>query len=99
MHSGYCGFLSVSKVQAVCRDHPLLVFPHADECQLYYNCSLTYSDVPPHLEQHMVECPYPSLFSTKSLRCENFTEVCCGMRKEVKDKCKHLTIFDFLLLL
>lgn len=79
----------VSKVQAVCRDHPLLVFPHPDVCQLYYNCSLKYADIPPHLEQHMIECPYPSLFSTKSLRCENFTDVCCGMRKELKDKCEY----------
>lgn len=78
-----------SKVNDICQDDPFLVFPHPDECQLYYNCSLTYADVPPHLEQHMVECPYPSLFSTKSLRCENFTDVCCGIRTELKDKCDY----------
>lgn len=82
-------FFSVSNVKELCRDNPFLIFPHHDECQLYYNCSLTYADVSSHLEQHMVECQYPSLFSTKSLRCENFMEVCCGMRKELKNKCKN----------
>lgn len=80
----------------ICRDDPLLVFPHHDECQLYYNCSLTYTSIPSHLEQHMVECPYPSLFSTQSLRCENFTDVCCGLRKELKDKCTHFLFWWYL---
>lgn len=80
---------NVSKVTDICQEDRFLVFAHPDECQLYYNCSMTYADVPAHLEQHMVECPYPSLFSTKSLRCENFTDVCCGLRTELKDKCDY----------
>ena len=82
-----------TKIQELCRAQPHLVFPHPDECQLYYNCSVTYVTVPTHLEQHLVECPYPSLFSTQSLQCENFTEVCCGFRKEIKDKCKASIFF------
>lgn len=75
-------------VEEICQGYPTLIIPHPGECQLYYNCSLTYTSVPAHLEQHMVECNYPDLFSEKTNRCENFTDVCCGARKEIKNKCK-----------
>lgn len=69
---------------------------HPEECQLYYDCSLTYANIPrsPHFEQRMVEYPYPSLFFTQSFRCENFTNDCCGIRKELKDKSKNLFFDD-----
>lgn len=75
-------------VEEICQAYPTLIIPHPGECQLYYNCSLTYTSVPAHLEQHMVECNYPDLFSEKTNQCENFTDVCCGARTEFKDKCK-----------
>nr|XP_034306554.1 uncharacterized protein LOC105340247 isoform X1 [Crassostrea gigas] len=76
-------------VEEICRVYPTLIIPHPGECQLYYNCSLTYTSVPAHLEQHMVECNYPDLFSEKTNQCENFTDVCCGARTEFKDKCSY----------
>lgn len=76
-------------VEEICRVYPTLIIPHPGECQLYYNCSLTYTSVPAHLEQHMVECTYPDLFSEKTNKCENFTDVCCGARTEFKDKCSY----------
>ncbi|XP_062568424.1 uncharacterized protein LOC134230602 [Saccostrea cucullata] len=73
----------------ICKTYPSLIIPHPGECQLYYNCSKTYSHVPNNMEQHMMECTYPDLFSERTRRCENFTEVCCGARKEYKDKCSY----------
>eukprot|EP00105_Crassostrea_gigas_P024280 XP_011444485.1 PREDICTED: uncharacterized protein LOC105340228 [Crassostrea gigas] len=76
-------------VEEICQAYPTLIIPHPGECQLYYNCSLTYISVPVHLEQHMVECNYPDLFSEKTNKCEDFTKVCCGARTEFKDKCSY----------
>ncbi|XP_061178768.1 uncharacterized protein LOC133187419 [Saccostrea echinata] len=76
-------------VNEICKAYPSLIFPHLGECQLYYNCSMTYSPVPSNMEQHMMECTYPDLFSERTLQCENFTDVCCGARQEIKDKCSY----------
>ncbi|XP_056000588.1 uncharacterized protein LOC130048213 [Ostrea edulis] len=81
--------LTATKVEEICRLQPSLIFPHPDECQLYYNCSVTYTDIPIHSEQHLQECRYPDVFSTQTLQCENFTAVCCGARKVLKDKCDY----------
>ncbi|XP_055999588.1 uncharacterized protein LOC125656654 [Ostrea edulis] len=81
--------LPATKAEEICRLHPSLIFPHPDECQLYYNCSLTYNNIPIHLEQHLQECRYPDVFSTQTRQCENFTEVCCGTRNVLKDKCDY----------
>ncbi|XP_061179308.1 uncharacterized protein LOC133187928 [Saccostrea echinata] len=81
--------LPASKVAEACRQDPSLVFPHPSECQLYYNCSMMYTKVPVSLEQHLMECQYPDVFSTRSLKCENFTRVCCGTRNVTKDKCDY----------
>eukprot|EP00105_Crassostrea_gigas_P043603 XP_019927751.1 PREDICTED: uncharacterized protein LOC105340247 [Crassostrea gigas] len=75
-------------VEEICQAYPTLIIPHPGECQLYYNCSLTYTSVPVLLEQHMMECNYPDLFSENTSQCENFTTVCCGARTEIKDKSK-----------
>ncbi|XP_061179377.1 uncharacterized protein LOC133188003 [Saccostrea echinata] len=76
-------------VNEICKVYPSLIFPHPGECQLYYNCSKTYPPVPSFMEQHMMECKYPDLFSERTLQCENFTDVCCGGRKELKGKCSY----------
>ncbi|XP_062602676.1 chitin-binding domain protein cbd-1-like [Saccostrea cucullata] len=81
--------LPASEVPKVCQQDPSLIFPHPNECQLYYNCSMTYNKVPANLEQHLMECPYPEVFSTRSLKCENFTRVCCDTRQVIKDKCDY----------
>ncbi|KAK3601571.1 hypothetical protein CHS0354_027815 [Potamilus streckersoni] len=70
-----------------CSQNKSAIIPHPTECQLYYNCSVNYTYVPRYFEQHLVECPYPKLFSTDSFKCEEFDNVSCGNRKETKSGC------------
>jgi len=71
-----------------CSMHGGLI-PHPDECQTYYNCSHKYEQVPTYYEQHMMECPYPELFNTKTMSCDHFENVQCDKRKEVKNGCDY----------
>ena len=32
------------------------IYPHQNECQAYYNCSMVYDTVPEFFEQHLEEC-------------------------------------------
>lgn len=50
---------------------------------------MLYENVPRYFEQHLEECRYPLLFSTKSLKCEQPEDVDCGERREYKDRCKY----------
>ncbi|WAR27130.1 hypothetical protein MAR_012834 [Mya arenaria] len=59
------------------------VFPHPTECQVFYNCSVSYTHA--FFEQHLVECPYPQLFNTDTKQCDHFENVKCGSRTEFKD--------------
>ncbi|XP_063447326.1 uncharacterized protein LOC134726857 [Mytilus trossulus] len=72
-----------------CRNDPTLLLPHPGECQVYYDCSVLYENVPRYFEQHLEECRYPLLFSTKSLKCEQPEDVECGERREYKDRCDY----------
>lgn len=76
----------------VCEGNPTLILPHDAECQLYYDCSA--QDPPSFSPQtkYIRECKYPQLFSTKSLKCEDFDSVVCGSRTEFKQKCKFYLI-------
>ncbi|KAK3102853.1 hypothetical protein FSP39_014445 [Pinctada imbricata] len=38
---------------------------------------------------YLDECPYPKLFDGVTKRCQAFTQVKCGARKEVVDYCKY----------
>lgn len=42
---------------------------------------------------HLTECSYPYLFSKETLRCENYTNVKCGNRFEIKWRCKFTVIY------
>ena len=57
-----------------------------DSCQLY--CNPEKKDVHP-FPVNVEECPYPLQFSETTRRCENFTDVICGGRKEEKYACKY----------
>uniref|UniRef100_A0A8W8LWH8 Uncharacterized protein n=1 Tax=Magallana gigas TaxID=29159 RepID=A0A8W8LWH8_MAGGI len=41
------------------------------------------------MTQHMMECQYPELFSDKT-----YSEVNCGMRKEIKSYCNYRNVSD-----
>lgn len=85
-----------SNMVEICKKHPSLILAHPRKCQQYYNCSMK-EDVDLSFRYrvrrlYLTECYYPDLFSTETLECENFTEVKCGNRYEVKWICK----FNFM---
>ncbi|CAE1256526.1 unnamed protein product [Acanthosepion pharaonis] len=66
------------------------VFSKPDNCAQFYNCSLPRENPRPgYLGDYIDECPYPKLFSERTKKCENFTTVNCGSRKEIKYACKY----------
>lgn len=80
----------------ICKKHPSLILAHPRQCQLYYNCSMKEDEDLSFKYRvrrlYLTECDYPYLFSTETLKCENFTDVKCGERYEVKWICK----FNFM---
>lgn len=66
------------------------VFSKPDNCAQFYNCSLPRENPRPgYLGDYIDECPYPKLFSERTKKCENFTTVNCGSRKEIKYACNY----------
>ena len=84
----YFEYLKDLAIQDVCAHHPGMVFPHPDQCQLYYNCSHT-AQPNRRLKLHQQECPYPMLFDVHTQTCRSFKYVQCGGRTEVKHPCKY----------
>ncbi|XP_052252891.1 uncharacterized protein LOC127859481 isoform X4 [Dreissena polymorpha] len=69
-----------------CHANPTSVLPMANNCAKYINCSaFLVGDVP----DPVVECMYPDLFSTATLRCEKFESVVCNKRKEPQAPCEY----------
>ncbi|CAG2229574.1 unnamed protein product [Mytilus edulis] len=90
-------------VNQTCKSDANRLIPHPNTCQLYYNCSQAVSPIPTwyrlytHIPQvlrpaYLHECPYPELFSTTTMSCQNYTDVKCGSRYETKNKCDYLAV-------
>ncbi|XP_078341944.1 uncharacterized protein LOC144627867 [Crassostrea virginica] len=82
------GTSSIS-VDSLCEGNPNLRLPHDTECQLYYDCSAEEAPIFSPAEKYLRECKYPMLFSTKSMKCEDFESVVCSSRKELKQMCDY----------
>ena len=88
-----CLSLSLSlPVDSLCEGNPNLRLPHDTECQLYYDCSAEEPPIFSPAEKYLRECKYPMLFSTKSMKCEDFESVVCSSRKELKQMCKSIVL-------
>ena len=74
------------------------MFPHPDNCAWYFNCSVRPDAVmETYYSGHVMECPYPQLFSLESGQCEDFEDVQCRGRYEPKSPCKFcVVLFCFL---
>ena len=89
-------------IDTICSKHPELIMKTSNDCHTYYNCSgedttlsawtrLTkwiyiYNFWP---SKYKHECHYPFVFSTKTLQCENYTDVDCGSRFLPTWECKY----------
>ena len=68
-----------------CAANPTEILQTPDDCAQYYNCSKRVTG----LDDHVMECNYPDLFSNDRLICETFTNVSCDDRNEPQAPCKH----------
>ena len=77
-------------IEQQCEKNATLIIPHPTDCQLYYNCSFWRSMYPQSkFEQHMQECPYPTQFDIKNMKCNDFEKVQCGQRYDKKHPCQY----------
>lgn len=81
--SVFPGSSAVKTVSPVCSSSEDL-YPHAESCAKYFDCSRTSRGGVPRSR----ECSYPYLFDSASGSCQYFTEVNCGSRPEPKHPCK-----------
>lgn len=72
-----------------CKYHSDAILPSPDNCAKYYNCKGN--------DNPVEECPYPSLFSQTTNKCEQFSMVFCGSRPEQVAPCKS-TLVAFLII-
>ncbi|KAL5005161.1 hypothetical protein ScPMuIL_018617 [Solemya velum] len=72
----------------ICQAYPWLHLPNPTNCAEYYDC--TQRSNPQGFTRFLMECPYPSLFSTETLSCRPFLEVECRDRYEPKTPCEYM---------
>jgi len=60
---------------------------HPKECAQFYHCGQPAREE--RWEKHLQECDYPMLYNLDSERCEHFSMVKCGLRREPIDPCDY----------
>lgn len=73
----------VNPFMEMCKASPTAVLPHPQSCAKQVDCSLVMAGM-----VGVMECPFPTLWSTDTKRCDNPFTVKCGTRWEPKDACK-----------
>ncbi|XP_067685003.1 uncharacterized protein [Haliotis asinina] len=58
-----------------------------DNCAQYYDCLSRDSTITS--DPSVKECEYPMLYNDETNRCEHYSQVTCGQRREVKDPCEY----------
>ncbi|KAI8770490.1 CAunnamed protein product [Biomphalaria glabrata] len=74
-------------IRTICRYNPKATIPDTTKCSQYLDCSVTSSGS--DYVDYLLECPYPSLYSTMSGACQPFHSVMCGERPEPKTPCNY----------
>ncbi|XP_052811246.1 uncharacterized protein LOC128238944 [Mya arenaria] len=72
-----------------CDENSAGLFPHPDECQLYFDCSSIETTSWQPGVKGLRECEYPKLFDEFSRKC--MKNVQCGSRKVKKNGCDYYT--------
>lgn len=71
---------------AICKTHPKIVRPNPYDCAQFIDCS---KSRPGHvIGEYIKECPYPKLFSTDTLECQEYNKVMCNTRREPRAPCE-----------
>lgn len=81
-----CTFISIYSVDiaAMCAANSSSRVPNPLNCAQYYDCRKRSTLG----KSHLLECPYPQLFSNISMACEDFQKVDCAQRYEPMAPCK-----------
>ena len=79
-----CYWFLSGNVDEICKQNPKAILRKMDNCAQYFNCSVRNSQYGGHLQ----ECSYPDLFSTVSMKCEDFKTVTCDNRTEPQAPCE-----------
>ena len=79
-----CFWFLSGNVDEICKQNPKAILRKMDNCAQYFNCSVRNSQYGGHLQ----ECSYPDLFSTVSMKCEDFKTVTCDNRTEPQAPCE-----------
>lgn len=74
----------VNPFMEMCKASPTAVLPHPQSCAKQVDCSLVMAGM-----VGVMECPFPTLWSTDTKRCDNPFTVKCGTRWEPKDACEY----------
>lgn len=72
-------------VDTYCPQYPRAKLVHDKNCARYYDCSDFGNKRTPYLK----ECPYPQLFNTDTLTCDDYKYVECEERYRPVTPCKY----------
>ncbi|XP_048257678.1 uncharacterized protein LOC125383479 [Haliotis rufescens] len=77
-------------VNPICKTTTETLIPHPTECAQYYNCSAPGLKMQGYtLGQNQQECPFPELYNPDTQRCEHYSMVTCGSRREPLGRCEY----------
>lgn len=77
--------LFADTLYAICKAHPNIVRPNPYDCAQFIDCS---KSRPGHvIGEYVKECPYPKLFSTDTMECQEYNKVLCNTRREPRAPC------------
>nr|XP_022322146.1 uncharacterized protein LOC111123822 isoform X3 [Crassostrea virginica] len=83
-----CKLSNKDTLYAICKTHPNIVRPNPYDCAQFIDCS---KSRPGHvIGEYIKECPYPKLFSTDTLECQEYNKVMCNIRREPRAPCEYL---------
>ncbi|XP_069104084.1 LOW QUALITY PROTEIN: uncharacterized protein [Argopecten irradians] len=85
--TGYCTTaLTAAAIRGFCVANPGVIKANPLNCAQYFDCG----NASIRAQTFLRECPYPMQFETNSLACQNFTDVICDTRKDIKLPCDYL---------
>jgi len=82
-----CIIVEPTKEALICPPHATYKKAHPKECAQYYHCGKAAREM--YWEDNLHECDYPMLYNINNKRCEHYSMVTCGPRREPLDPCDY----------
>ncbi|BFZ00430.1 hypothetical protein BsWGS_03469 [Bradybaena similaris] len=74
-------------IREICRHNPTATVPDAAQCSHYFDCSL--GEGGREYMDYLLECPYPTLYSTQTGSCKDYRFISCEERTEPRSPCEY----------